>query len=212
MHIRAYLRASTTEQDATRAKKQLLEFAKQYGHKVAATYTENASGAAKGRLELQRLLGDSEPGDVLLIEAVDRLTRLVSSDWEQLKAEIKQAGVLIVSIDLPTSYQIMEKRDDQDQFTLSMLNAINSMLLDMLAAIARKDYEQRRERQAQGIEKAKLIGKYKGRPINLQLRKNIMKLSEQGNSIREVANILKCSTTTVQATLKVSRSVDILNL
>jgi DNA invertase Pin-like site-specific DNA recombinase len=36
-----------------------------------------------------------------------------------------------------------------------MLAAINAMLVDMMAAIARKDYEQRRERQAQGIETAK---------------------------------------------------------
>jgi DNA invertase Pin-like site-specific DNA recombinase len=36
-----------------------------------------------------------------------------------------------------------------------MFSAINAMLLDMLAAVARKDYEDRRRRQAQGIEKAK---------------------------------------------------------
>jgi len=50
-------------------------------------------------------------------------------------------------------------RDTQgDEFTGRMLAAINSMLLEMMAAIARKDYEQRRERQAQGIEKAKPAG------------------------------------------------------
>ncbi len=35
------------------------------------------------------------------------------------------------------------------------LAAINDMLLDMLAAVARRDYEQRRERQRHGISKAK---------------------------------------------------------
>lgn len=45
-----------------------------------------------------------------------------------------------------------------------MLAAINDMMLDMLAAIARKDYEDRRRRQAEGIAKAKLAGRYKGRP------------------------------------------------
>lgn len=38
------------------------------------------------------------------------------------------------------------------------------MMLDMLAAIARKDYEDRRRRQTQGIDKAKAAGAYKGRP------------------------------------------------
>lgn len=37
------------------------------------------------------------------------------------------------------------------------------MLLDMLAAIARKDYEDRRRRQAEGISKAKSEGKYRDR-------------------------------------------------
>ena len=48
-----------------------------------------------------------------------------------------------------------------DEFTSRMLDAINRMMLDMLAAIARKDYEQRRERQAQGIEKPSRLGSTK---------------------------------------------------
>ena len=46
-----------------------------------------------------------------------------------------------------------------DEFTGRMLGAINSMLVEMMAAIARKDYEPRRERQAQGIEQANPAGK-----------------------------------------------------
>ena len=45
-----------------------------------------------------------------------------------------------------------------------MFGAINGMMLDMLAAVARKDYDDRRRRQAQGILKAKANGKYRGRP------------------------------------------------
>ena len=52
-----------------------------------------------------------------------------------------------------------------DEFTRGMLGAINSMLVEMMAAIARKDYEQRRERQPQGIEKVKVAGKHQGRPV-----------------------------------------------
>lgn len=44
-----------------------------------------------------------------------------------------------------------------------MLKAVNGMMLDMLAAIARKDYEDRRRRQSEGISKAKAEGKYRGR-------------------------------------------------
>jgi hypothetical protein len=45
-----------------------------------------------------------------------------------------------------------------------MFEAINGMLLDMLAAAARKDYEDRRRHQAQGQAKAMAEGRYKGRP------------------------------------------------
>ena len=43
-----------------------------------------------------------------------------------------------------------------------MLSALSGMMLDMLAAIARKDYEDRRRRQTQGIKKAKKDGLYRG--------------------------------------------------
>ncbi len=42
-----------------------------------------------------------------------------------------------------------------------MIKAINNMMMDMLAAISRKDYEDRRRRQKQGIEKAKKEGSIK---------------------------------------------------
>ena len=45
MFIRAYLRASTKEQDAKRAKNELIQFATDHGHKLAAFYVENGSGA-----------------------------------------------------------------------------------------------------------------------------------------------------------------------
>ena len=45
MFIRAYLRASTKDQDANRAKDELIVFAREHGHKIAAFYTENESGA-----------------------------------------------------------------------------------------------------------------------------------------------------------------------
>jgi DNA invertase Pin-like site-specific DNA recombinase len=73
MFIRAYLRASTREQDATRARDELHQFAKDRGWTIAATYIENESGATLKRPELFRLLSDCQPGDVLLVEQVDRL-------------------------------------------------------------------------------------------------------------------------------------------
>src|SRR5215218_7874525 len=162
MFVRAYLRASTDEQDATRARDQLTAFAAERRLKIAAWYVENESGAKLARPELFRLLHDSQPGDILLVEQVDRLSRLTIADWEKLKAELTARRVRVVALDLPTSW--MMATSNADEFTCRMFEAINGMLLDMLAAVARKDYDDRRRRQAQGQAKAMAEGKYKGRP------------------------------------------------
>jgi DNA invertase Pin-like site-specific DNA recombinase len=198
MFIRAYLRASTTEQDANRARETLTAFAIEKGHTVAAYYVENESGASLQRPELFELLEDAQPGDVLLVEQVDRLSRLTESDWQQLRATIKAKEVRVVALDLPTSHQFMQRTTAAaDAFTSRMLAAINDMLLDMLAAVARKDYEDRRRRQSEGISKAKEKGAYKGRGIDKEKHSRIMALVEKGTGIRETARLLEVSTSTV---------------
>jgi len=197
MTVRAYLRASTKDQDAQRAKDSLMVFARRHGSMVDATYIENISGTQLERPELLHLLDDAQRGDVILIEAVDRLTRLSSDDWETLRSQIRQKGLRIVSMDLPTSLPAL-KAAKGDEFTARMLDAVNNMMLDMLAAIARKDYEQRRERQAQGIAKAKQAGKYQGRKPDSELHKRIRALLESGASVRATAKAAGCAVSTVQ--------------
>lgn len=197
MFIRAYLRASTKDQDASRAKNSLQNFSESFGKAIACQYMENASGATTERTELRRLLSDAQPGDLLLVESIDRLSRLPAGDWKRLRSEIDHKGLRVVAMDLPTSHQAM-KVDEGDEFTVRMLDAVNSMMLDMMAAIARKDYEQRRERQQQGIEKAKTKGRYKGRPTNEAKHKRIAELLKAGFSIRKTAEHAGASTYTVQ--------------
>jgi DNA invertase Pin-like site-specific DNA recombinase len=180
MFIRAYLRASTKEQDAGRAKADLQAFASERGLTIAATYLENESGASLARPELFRLLADCEPGDILLIEQVDRLSRLNAADWERLKEEIRKRRIRIVALDLPTSHVMATATEDD--FAARMMEALNGMLLDMLAAIARKDYEDRRRRQAQGIAKAKDEGRYRGRPEDEKRNAAIAKMLRDGQS------------------------------
>ncbi|BDN95684.1 hypothetical protein KAM621c_07890 [Citrobacter braakii] len=121
---------------------------------IAGWYVENASGAALHRPELMRLLQDAEPGDAIVIEQVDRLSRLDDNGWESLKKMIHEKSLSIISLDLPTSHIALSK-SSTDDFTRSMLRAVNNMMLDMLAAIARKDYEDRRRRQMEGITSAR---------------------------------------------------------
>jgi DNA invertase Pin-like site-specific DNA recombinase len=194
MRIYAYLRASTNEQDATRAKEDLDDFVKQKNLSISSYFLENESGAKLDRPELFRLLAIAEAGDILLVEQVDRISRLNTDDWEKLKTIIKSKSVRVVSIDLPTSHQLIQTGDE---FTQRMLTAINDLMLDMLAAVARKDYVDRRRRQAQGISKAKQKGLYRGRPENTALLENIQNLLISGFSYTKICEMLDCSRPTV---------------
>ncbi|MCP2136677.1 DNA invertase Pin-like site-specific DNA recombinase [Rhizobium sp. SLBN-94] len=202
MHIRAYLRASTKDQDASRAKDDLLRFVEERGLKIAATYLENESGASLKRPELFRLLRDCHPGDVLLVEQVDRLSRLNAEDWDRLKTEIRTRRVRVVALDLPTSWMLAD--GNKDDIQSRMLDAINGMMLDMLAAIARKDYEDRRRRQAQGIAKAKEVGLYRGRPEDIERNAAIRKMLDSGMSWNSIVAATGCSRSTLSRLAKKS--------
>lgn len=183
MFVRAYLRASTQEQDASRARAALEAFAVERGLVVAAWYVENESGASLKRPELFRLLGDCKAGDVLLIDQVDRLSRLNDADWEALKREIGARGVRIMALDLPTSWQSIATTDET---MARILSAVDGMLVDMLAAIARKGYTDRRRRQAEGIAKAKTEGAYKGRREDAERNAAIVSMLSKGITWSEI--------------------------
>ena len=204
MHLRAYLRASTEDQDANRARADLDRFAAERGLSIAAYYPENESGASLQRPELFRLLRDSRPGDVPLIEQVDRLSRLSGPDWDTLKAHLNEKRVRVVALDLPTSWQLVKGGDD---LTQRMLDALNGMMLDMLAAIARKDYEDRRRRTAQGIDKAKAEGKYLGRPQDLKRNAALLAMLDLGASWSEVCAATGASRSTLARLVKVRREL-----
>jgi DNA invertase Pin-like site-specific DNA recombinase len=194
MNARAYLRASSLEQDASRAKAQVEVFAAERGLDIVGTYAENESGAKLARPELFRLLADSKPGDVLLVEQVDGLSRLTDSDWRKLRAELDARQIRVVALDLPTSWQLAAPGDE---FTARMFAALNAMMLDMLAAVARKDYEDRRRRQAQGIVKAKAAGAYRGRPEDTDRNAGIAGMLRSGMSWSAIQAAAGCSRATI---------------
>ena len=195
MFVRAYLRASTQDQDARRASADLEKFAAERGLTIAATYVENESGAKLARPELFRLLADAQPGDMMLVEQVDRLSRLTAPDWERLKAAISGRKLRVVALDLPTSW--MMANSNSDDFTTRMFEAVNGMMLDVLAAVARKDYEDRRRRQAQGQARAKAEGRYKGRPEDVKRNSGILQMLRSGMSWSAIQDCTGCSRATV---------------
>ena len=147
-------------------------------------------------LELFKLLDACEPGDALLIEQVDRLSRLNSTDWNRLKSEIQARDIRVIALDLPTSFVMA--RVDVDEFTARMFAAINGMMLDMLAAVARKDYTDRRRRQAEGIKKAHAAGLYRGRPEDADRNAAIAAMLSKGMPrISDIQKATGCSRATV---------------
>src|SRR6267154_2101251 len=194
-YIRAYLRASTDEQDANRARNQLKTFATDRGLSIVSWYVENESGAKLARPELFKLLADAHEGDILLVEQVDRLSRLTAADWEELKAELTARRMRVVALDLPTSW--MMATNAGDEFTVRMFEAINGMLLDMLAAVARKDYDDRRRRQSQGVAKALAEGRYRGRAEDTARNGGIAHMLAAGQSWRSIQAATGCSRTTI---------------
>ncbi len=197
MLIRAYLRASTTEQDAQRAKEKLKAFGVKFGSRIAGYYIENQSGTKLERPELNKLIDDSEAGDVLLIEKMDRLTRLPWLEWKTLKARIMEKGLVIVVVDQPMTHSVFSS-GEQNSITL----ALTEFMLDLGAAMARDDYETRHKRQAQGIAKAKAEGKYRGRRVNESLHQDIRDQLSLGRSYSEIQQKLGCSRATIARVVK----------
>ena len=96
-------------------------------------YAENESGAHLKRPELFRLLADSRPSDILLVEDIDRLSRLASTEWENLKGIIRKREVRVVAVNVPTTWQHLSPI--QNEFDARMFGAINDMLLERGVAI-----------------------------------------------------------------------------
>lgn len=146
--IRIYVRASTKDQDAERALSDLINFSQSYSSSYVA-YIENFSGTKLIRPELNKLLSEAQSGDILLVESVDRLSRLSQSDFDILKQQIKIKGLRLIVADLPTTHHLI-----QDSITGDILTVINAMLIDLLATMARLDNEKRKERIKQGLERS----------------------------------------------------------
>lgn len=197
MTIRIYVRASTKDQDAERALDDLKLFSKNYNDHEHVEYIENESGTKLNRPILNKLLEESELGDTLLVESVDRLSRLSQNDFEILKNRIKEKGLRLVVADLPTTH--MKFNEDQS-ITSSILNLINNMLIDLLATMARLDNDKRRERIKQGLERSGYIPT--GKKADLTKHQRIKELNIKGLTKEEIAKAVGCGIATVYRVLK----------
>lgn len=200
MTTRIYLRASTKDQDAQRALHILTDLSQSLHLDETITYIENYSGTKLERPELNKLLSEAKDGDTLLVESVDRLSRLTPEDFQELKRRIQDKGLRLVVADLPTTHQLIQT---SDSITSSVLGLINNMLIDLLATMARLDNEKRIERIKQGLERSGY--KPKGKAPNEAKHKRIQELLAVGSMTKdEIAKAVGCGVATVYRVAKSS--------
>ncbi len=207
MNAHLYLRASTKDQDAHRAKVALEFFAVEKGLSIVGVYAENISGTKLNRPELLSLLDTAESGDVLLVESVDRLSRLSQADWDTLKATIKAKGLRLVVADLPTSHMLVEAKG----ITGQIMDVINNMLIDLMATMARLDQEKRVERIKQGLENKKAADpewKPSGKGRNAAKWAEVQSLMRKHPTMSadEIAKLAECGVATVYRIKKESKA------
>ena len=197
MNTRIYVRASTKEQDAERALNDLRAFANNLGHNTTE-YIENHTGTKLERPQLNKLLDESKYGDILLVESVDRLSRLTQDDFSTLKQRIKDKGLRLVVQDLPTTHAVINTTDD---ITNAVLTVVNNMLIDLLATMARLDNEKRKERIKQGLERSGY--KPTGKKADTAKHKRILELAALGSMSKdEIAKAVGMGVATVYRVLR----------
>lgn len=193
MKARLYFRASTKEQNSKRAETSLVKFASDNNLQIIKKYFENYSGTKLNRPELNQLLEDSEEHEVLLVESVDRLSRLSFEDFDLLKQKLSERKLKLVVMDLPTTHLNVTSG-----LTGDIMRVINSMLIDLMATMARIDQEKRVERIKQGMKRAKRSGKrVGGRVKNQELRRKIETYLAKDLRVEEVARLSGCGVATV---------------
>jgi len=145
MTIIGYARVSTTDQDLTIQETAL----KAAGCEVIRA--EKRSGTSTtGREELNTILQFLRSGDTLMITRIDRLARSIG-DLQDIVRAVKAKGAALKATEQP----------------IDTSTAAGKAFLDMLGVFAEFETNLRKERQLEGIAKAKSEGKYKGRQVSI---------------------------------------------
>ena len=165
MAIYGYARVSTEEQDLSIQTEAL---------KAAGcenVRSEKVSGTSReGRDELDTLLQFLRKGDTLMVTRIDRLARSIK-DLQDIVYDLRERG-----IDLRATEQPIDTSD-----------AAGKAFLDMLGVFAEFETNLRRERQMEGIAKAKAKGIYKGRKPSVDKAEVLRLKNEEGLGATAIA-------------------------
>lgn len=178
MTMYGYARVSTADQDLTLQRSAL---------KAAGCETireEKASGTStKGRTELATLREFMRKGDTLVVTRIDRLARSIG-DLQDIVRSLKEKGIALRATEQP----------------IDTSTAAGKAFLDMLGVFAEFETNLRRERQLEGIAKAKALGVYKGRKPSVDIAK-VRELQAMGVGPTAIAEKLQIGRASVYRVL-----------
>lgn len=153
-------------------------------------FAEKRGGSTRAdREELDRALDYVREGDVFVVTRIDRLARSVL-DLHQIVERLREKRVGFKAL-------------QQGEFDTT--TATGRLFLTILGGFAEFETAIRRERQQEGIEKAKAEGRYKGRPRTVPVDE-VRKLASEGMKPTHIARHLGIGRTTVYEALKESAS------
>jgi len=174
-----YARVSTTDQDLTIQ----VEALRKAGCEVIRE--EKGSGTSReGREELDTLLQFLRAGDTLMITRIDRLARSIG-DLQDIVRALKAKGIAL---------KATEQSIDTD-------TTAGKAFLDMLGVFAEFETNLRKERQPEGIAKAKQAGVYKGRKPSIEPAK-IKELQAEGLGATDIAKRLNIGRASVYRVIR----------
>jgi len=175
-----YARVSTTDQDLSVQREAL----KAAGCEIIRE--EKVSGTSRqGRDELETLLQFLRPGDTLVVTRLDRLARSMD-DLSQIVKELQERGAALKATEQPVDTS----------------TAAGKAFFQMLGVFAEFETNLRRERQMEGIAKAKAKGVYKGRKPSIDVDEVKRLRHEDGLGATEIAKRLGIARTSVYRAIK----------
>ena len=134
-----YGRVSTKDQNLARQ----IESAKQYKD-IDHIFKDKQSGKDFNREDYQKMKEILEPGDEVIVHALDRLGRDKDAIKEEL-AWFKEHGVVVRILNVPTT--LIEYPEGQEW----LMEMVNNILIEVLGAFAEQERENTLKRQAEGI-------------------------------------------------------------
>ena len=165
------------------------------------TYTDECSGsiAFKDRPRAKELLADKDVTEVL-VHSIDRLGRNTIDIMQTIQG-FTERGINVVS-----------QKEGLHTIVDGKENPVAKMMIGILGTLAEFELTRIKERQAEGIAKAKKKGSYAGRQTgstessetfaNKKSTKEVLKYLRQGYSISKTAKLSSTSTGTVKKVKK----------